>query len=328
MKTRKALTYLVTGVSGQDGFYAARHFLKSGSWVVGTSRHRLEAGKSHLQLLARHPRFRYISMPEYTKERIDVLIEQVRPERVVHCAGFRDIPSNATEAAQCFFTNRDLVEMLLSALERFVPTARFLFLSSAEIFRLEANVVLDETFPLAPQNDYGVSKVAGMELVERYRTGRGIFAVSAICFNHDSCLSPQAHLVRLVPRKLLMLKNGATDRVSFYNPGMRRDWSHARDFVTAFDKLLEQGEPRDFLVGSGIATTLRDYVNLTCDLLHIDDRSAITFEERPDQQSYDRIACVDRLKRELGWAPKISLRLLCREMIRWEKRKQGQHGER
>src|SRR5438876_728932 len=80
-----------------------------------------------------------------------------------------------------------------------------------------------------------VSKVQGMEQVEDFRTGRNIFAVSAICFNHDSFLSPESHLVSLVPRKLLRFKADMGSVLKFYNTDMRRDWSHAKDFARAFD---------------------------------------------------------------------------------------------
>ena len=242
------------------------------------------------------------------------------PNRIVHAAGFRDIPSNDSEAAQCYFTNCDLVESLLNAIATFAPRARLLFISSAEIFGQTQNTAMDETAPVCPQNDYAISKVQGMQQVAAARSARDIFAVSAICFNHDSCLSPPSHLVRLVPNKLLKLKRGDSNRLKFYDVGIRRDWSHASDFVAAFDLMLEHRTPADFVVGSGTSATLREYIDLTCDLLDVRNREALIFEDRWDKESYDRISRPDRIRRELGWIPAISLRRLCREMIHWERR--------
>jgi GDPmannose 4,6-dehydratase len=310
--------YLVTGVSGQDGFYSARQFLRKGFQVFGTSRQTLSDSKPHLQLLLRHPNFRFISVPEYTADRVRSLIQEIQPHRIVHCAGFRDLPSNESEIAQCYFTNCDLTEFLLSSMAECAPRARLVFISSAEIFGKRHNSVLDEATPIKPENQYAISKVHGMEIVNHYRTVRGVFAVAAICFNHDSCLSPATHLVRLVPKKLLALKQGKANVIRFYNTAVRRDWSHAKDFAAAFDLMLEQDAPDDFLVASGKSTTLLEYIELACDVLGIRSQDSLVFEEREDEESYDRIACSNRIQQRLGWKPTITLRQLCRQMIRLE----------
>jgi len=316
MKLASGCTYLVTGVTGQDGFYSARRFLRKGARVIGVSRQSLARAKPHVRLLARHRNFQFVSMPEYTIGHVRDLIGFVKPDRIVHAAGFRDIPSNESEVAQCYFTNCDLAGMLLQAVADLVPRARFLFISSAEIFGKTHGAALDESTPRSPENDYAVSKVQGMEQVEDFRTGRNIFAVSAICFNHDSFLSPESHLVSLVPRKLLRFKADMGSVLKFYNTDMRRDWSHAKDFARAFDLMLEHNSPTDFVVASGRSTSLREYIDLTCDLLRIESRDFLVFENRADEDTYDRIACADRIHRQLGWTPQVTLRQLCREMIR------------
>jgi GDPmannose 4,6-dehydratase len=310
--------YLVTGVSGQDGFHSARRFLRQGSKVAGLSRQTLDKSKPHVQLLARDPNFQFYSVPEYTHAGIQTLIRDIKPDRIVHCAGFRDLPSNDSEVAQCYFTNSELVDSLLKAIAESAPRARFLFISSAEIFGKPRSVVVDEDTPLDPQNHYAISKIQGMLRVTDFRTTKDVFAVSAICFNHDSFLSPAHHLVRLVPNRLSKLKSGQIEHLAFYNAEIRRDWSHAEDFAAAFELMLEENTPEDCIVASGKSVTLREYINLTCDLLGIDGNSNLTFETRESEDNYDRIACSDRIKQRLGWKPRISLSDLCREMIRYE----------
>jgi GDPmannose 4,6-dehydratase len=116
----------------------------------------------------------------------------------------------------------------------------------------------------------------------------------------------------------LKLKSGRIERLAFYNAEIRRDWSHAEDFAAAFDLMLEQDTPDDFIVASGKSVTLREYIDLTCDLLRIEERSNLTFERRESEDTYDRVACSDRIKQRLGWKPRIGLSDLCREMIRCE----------
>ena len=104
--------------------------------------------------------------------------------------------------------------------------------------------------------------------------------------------------------------------LKFYNTDMRRDWSHAKDFARAFDLMLEHNSPTDFVVASGRSTSLREYIDLTCDLLRIESRDFLVLENRADEDTYDRIACADRIHRQLGWTPQVTLRQLCRQMIR------------
>lgn len=315
---RSSRKYLVTGVSGQDGFHSARRLLRAGAKVAGVSRQPLGNSKPHLQLLAQDPNFKFYPVPEYTQAEIRKLICDIEPDRVVHCAGFRDLPSNDSEIAQCYFTNSELVDWLLRAIADMTPRARLLFISSAEIFGKTRSAILDENTPFDPQNHYAISKIQAMDRVADFRATKDVFAVSAICFNHDSFLSPQHHLVRLVPHKLLKLKSGRVDHLTFYNAEIRRDWSHAEDFATAFDLMLEQNTPEDFIVASGKSVTLREYIHLACELLEVNTDSSLTFETRESEDTYDRIACSDRIKQRLGWEPRTNLRDLCREMIRCE----------
>ena len=327
MRHYSGLNYLITGVTGQDGFFSARHFLKNGATVVGVSRRPLSKGGPHIDLLCKYPRFRYIHFPEYTSSAIARLVSETKPDRILHCAGFRDIPTTEDEVSQCFHTNCDILEMLVRAVVRSAPASRLLFLSSAEIFSRDTQAPLSENSFVAPKNQYGVSKVRGMEIINHFRITKGIFAVSAICFNHDSCLSPPTHLVRLVPRKLLMLKNGIIPIARFYDTLIQRDWSHAKDFVQAFDLMLEQPIPEDLIIASGVSTTLQEYIDISCDFLGIDGRESLIFESGQDGNTYDRIANPARLKTKLGWKPGFDIRAICKEMIRWETRAYQKHAQ-
>lgn len=320
MITGRELTYLITGVSGQDGFFSARHFLKNGARVVGVSRTPLARSNPQLWLLNSYPAFNHVHMPEYTAKAINDLFSAVKPDRLVHCAGFRDIPSNPDEVRQCFFTNCDLLEMLLEGLVKHAPDCHVVFLSSAEIFRKDSGGPLNESSPIGPDNEYGVSKVRGMQIMRYFMKHRAVSGSSAICFNHDSFLSPSAHLVRLVPKKLLMVKRRLLPRASFFNVEIRRDWSHAKDFSQAFDLMLEQSAPEDYVVASGNAISLKNYVSLSCRLLRMEVDEVVDFVVRDSETSYSRVADSRRIKSRLGWQPKYDIERLCSEMIGWEGR--------
>lgn len=310
--------YLITGVNGQDGFFSARHFLKRNRSVIGVSRH--SASHPTIKLLSHYPNFTHVSIDEYTSKIIDRIISEVRPDRILHCAGFADIPKKPDGVKQCFFTNCDILEMLLNAVSKCVPESRLLFISSAEIFDKTIDTPLDEDSPISPDNEYGVSKVQGMQIIDHFRSEKNRFAVSGICFNHDSFLSPTEHLVKLVPRKILDVEYGITSHASFFNVDIHRDWSHASDFVDAFDRMLENNVPEDFVVASGISTKLRDYISLTADLIGFDNKGVLKFESDERKHIYNRISNPSKLKEKLNWVPQYDVPKLCKEMIWWERR--------
>jgi GDPmannose 4,6-dehydratase len=247
------------------------------------------------------------------------LINEVRPDRILHGAGFRDIPQTKAEIEQCDFTNIELVDMFLNALIELRPSCRFLFLSSAEIFTRQGTTPLSEQSPLAENNAYSVAKIEGMRLIKNARK-RGLHASSAICFNHDSFLSPASHLVRMVPRRLWACKRGLLSNVTFYDVDILRDWSHASDFARAFYCILNGPKAEDLIVGSGQAFTLKKYIELCSRLMNLNLESVVKFESRPEANSYDRVADTSKINSNLGWRPRITLPRLCREMIFWESR--------
>lgn len=320
VRPNRPLSYLVTGVSGQGGFFTARYFLKRGARVVGVSRTPVSKDSPHLLLLSRYAGFRHFQVSEYTSSAITHLVSTVKPERFLHCAGFRDLPATPDEVKQCFRTNCDLLEMFLGALADHAPDCRVLFLSSAEIFSKDGPIPVNEQSPINPSNEYGRSKVVGMQILRDYMQRRGIFGASAICFNHDSFLSPRSHLVRLVPRKLVMVKRGLMARAAFFDVEMRRDWSHAKDFARAFDLMLEQAGPKDFVVASGKATTLKDYILLSCQLLGLNADDSVEFRTSAAETSYDRVADSSQIQALLGWQPRYAIEQLCSEMIWLEQR--------
>lgn len=319
MTPNRHLKYLVTGVSGQDGFFSARHFLKKGHKVIGISR----TGPSQspqIRLLQTYPGFLHLHWKAYTKSEVDSVFSDLKPDRVIHAAGQRDIPVNEEEVQACFHTNCELLEMLLKSLCDKASQTRLIFLSSAEIFGRSQRSASLENSERAPHNPYGISKLQGMEIVSHFRKLKNTFACTAICFNHDSFLSPPGHLVRLIPHKLLRWKMSKSDvRPTFFNTEMQRDWSHAKDFVRAFDLILEGPTPEDYVVGSGTAPTLQQYINLCCGLLKINAEDMLI--QRLDEPTYDRIADPTKLKTTLGWRPQVDLTDIAREMIWWEKRR-------
>jgi GDPmannose 4,6-dehydratase len=303
---------LVTGVSGQDGFFISRDLLKKGHRVLGVSRRQVDSAQVHL--LTQYPRYRHYAISRYTKSNIKTLFREVQPNRVFHAAGFRDIPSTEEEVAQCFFTNVELLAMIIAAIHENSPRTRLLFISSAEIYGKNAGIAHEKT-TFNPENKYAISKIQGMQQIELFRS-QGGFGSVAICFNHDSFLSPTTHLAISVVRKLLRLRESAT----FFNTSIHRDFGHASDFSRAFDLMLSHHTPDNFIVCTGTHVSLDHYINMACHYLKIDPY-AITRSVKNDLETYPRKGNSEKIKNLLGWKPRFTLEKICKNIIYWEKRK-------
>jgi GDPmannose 4,6-dehydratase len=305
---------LVTGVSGQDGFFISRHLLKKGHRVLGVSRRQVDS--PHVLLLAKYPKYQHYAISKYTKSNIEALFREVQPDRVFHAAGFRDIPSTDEEVAQCFFTNVELLAIIIAAIRQNSPKTRLLFISSAEIYGKNAGIAHEKT-AFNPENPYAVSKIEGMQQIEFFRSNGGFGSV-AICFNHDSFLSPTTHLAISVVRKLLKSRESST----FFNTSIHRDFGHASDFSVAFDLILSHHTPDNFVVCTGTHVSLDDYINMTCHYLKIEP-AAITRSVQPDLETYARRGDSQKIRSLLGWTPRFTVEKICKNIIYWEKKNQN-----
>jgi GDPmannose 4,6-dehydratase len=310
---------LITGITGQDGSYLAELLLARSYEVHGLVRrvaledpgHRLIRIQHILDKVHLHPG----SLESFPS--VHQVFRNVEPAECYHLAAQSFVSYSFDDEFSTLNTNINGTHHVLAALKDVVPKCRFYFAGSSEMFGKVEEMPQTERTRFHPRSAYGISKVAGFELARNYREAYGIHASSGILFNHESPRRGYEFVTRKITAGIARILAGKADELRLGNLEARRDWGHARDYVDAMWRMLQQDEPDDYVVATGETHSVQEFVELAFGSAGLDYRKYI----RIDPQLY-RPAEVDVLvgnpekaRTRLGWSSQIDLHSLVREMI-------------
>ncbi len=307
---------LITGITGQDGSYLADLLLSKGYQVAGMIRE------------ASVKRFRRIGhildkIELFTGDLVDQssimrILEEFRPDEVYNLAAMSFVPYSWQAPVLTGEMTGLGATRCLEAIRLVNPNIRFYQASSSEMFGQVREVPQNELTPFHPRSPYGVAKVYAHYLTINYRESYGMFACSGILFNHEGPRRGVEFVTRKVTRGAAKIKLGLADKLVLGNLDAKRDWGDARDYVEAMWLMLQQDEPDDYVIGTGVMHSVRDLVEAAFDAAGIDDWERY-IETDP---RFLRPAEVDQLqadpskaKKKLGWSPKISFEQMVKDMV-------------
>jgi GDPmannose 4,6-dehydratase len=327
---------LVTGVTGQDGALLAAHLLGGGSEVIGTHRPGRPPDLWRLRELdiAAHPRLRLVALDPLDAAACAACVAGTLPDALFHLAGqsrvaesFRD-PRGSVEANGISTIN------LLEALRRHADQAHFVLTASAEIFGEPAVAPQDEATPLGARTPYGLSKLLAHGAVGSWRASFGLRASSAILFNHESPLRDAAFVTRKVSLGVARIARGGSEPLLLGNLDARRDFGYAPDHVAAMAAMARQAQGDDFVLATGIASSIRDFVDAAFAAVGIAldwqgegtaaqalERGSGTLRVRVDPALLRPVDApllvgdASKARRVLGFAPSLDLAGLARRMV-------------
>jgi GDPmannose 4,6-dehydratase len=253
-------TALITGITGQDGAYLARFLLDKGYRVVGGLRRSSGGADWRLRELriARDIEFVDFDLAEFSN--IMRTLERVKPDEVYNLAAQSFV---GLSFEQPIYTSElDAIGplRLLEAIRGAVPSARFYQASTSEMFGKAQAVPQDETTPFYPRSPYGFAKLFAHWATVNYRESYGIRASSGILFNHESPLRGREFVTRKITWSLAQIRYGELDVLELGNLDAQRDWGFAGDYVQGMWQMLQQEEAQDFVLATGEAHTVRDFV--------------------------------------------------------------------
>jgi GDPmannose 4,6-dehydratase len=206
---------------------------------------------------------------------------------------------------------------VLEAMREVCPEARFYQASSSEMFGKVQEVPQTETTPFYPRSPYGVAKVYGHFITVNYRESYNLHATSGILFNHESARRGLEFVTRKITWHAAAIRHGLVDTLKLGNVDSERDWGYAKDYVKAMWLMLQQDEPEDFVIATGVAHTVRRCLEIAFDQAGVEVDGHVEIDE-----SLKRPAEVDQLigdpgkaKRILGWEPETSFEQLIRLMV-------------
>lgn len=310
---------LITGITGQDGSYLTELLLEKGYEVHGIVR---RVAIEHPQ--ARMWRIRHLldrihlhsaSMESYAS--IFDIISTVKPDECYHLAAQSFVSYSFEDEFSTINTNLNGTHYVLSAIKRQAPHCRFYFAASSEMFGNVEETPQNEKTPFRPRSPYGISKMAGFELTRNYREAYGLFALSGILFNHESPRRGGEFVTRKITSSAARIKLGMDQEIRLGNVDAKRDWGHSRDFVRAMWLMLQQDEPEDYVIATGVSHTVRDFLETAFDIVELDFHDFLVIDDSLYRPSEVNVLQGDATKAwsRLGWHPTTSFHDLVREMV-------------
>jgi GDPmannose 4,6-dehydratase len=316
MSQRKAL---ITGITGQDGSYLAELLLSKGYEVHGLVRrvalqdstHRLARLAGFLDKIKLHAG----SLESFPS--IYQILSKLRPDECYHLAAQSFVSYSFDDEFSTLNSNINGTHYLLAAVKDLAPGCRFYFAGSSEMFGKAVEVPQRETTRFHPRSAYGISKVAGFELTRNYREAYQMFACNGILFNHESPRRGFEFVTRKITSHVARIAAGQATELRLGNLAAKRDWGHARDYVEAMWRMLQQDHPDDFVIATGETHSVQEFAELAFRYAGLDYQDYVVIDK-----DYYRPAEVDLLvgdpakaSAELGWHRTVGFEELVYEMV-------------
>jgi len=270
---------LITGVTGQDGAYLADFLLDKGYEVHGIKRRSSLFNTDRIDHLYQDSHELDCSFFLHHGDLTDSsslirIIQEVQPDEIYNLAAQSHVAVSFEEPeytanSDALGTLRILEAIRILGLEK---NTRFYQASTSELFGKVQEVPQNETTPFYPRSPYAAAKLYAYWITVNYREAYGIYACNGILFNHESPMRGETFVTRKITRALARIKLGLQDCLYLGNMDAKRDWGHARDYVEMQWMMLQQDEPDDFCIATGIQYSVRDFVNVACRELSIDIR--------------------------------------------------------
>lgn len=332
---------LITGITGQDGSYLAELLLEKGYEVHGMKRRSSSFNTSRIDHLYQDAHSENLKLKLHYGDLTDStnlirLIQEIQPDEIYNLAAQSHVKVSFdcpeyTANADGLGTLRLLEAIRILKLEK---KTKLYQASTSELFGLVQETPQKETTPFYPRSPYACAKIYGYWITVNYREAYNIFACNGILFNHESPRRGETFVTRKITRAAVRIKLGIEEKMYLGNLDSKRDWGHAKDYVEGMWRVLQQDKAEDFVLATGVTTTIRDFCNMTFNELGIDvewqgegvkekgiDKATGKVIVEVDPR-YFRPTEVDLLlgdssksREKLGWKPKYDLPALVKEMV-------------
>ena len=310
---------IITGITGQDGAYLAKLLLDKGYEVHGVSRR-----SSHFGLVEHRLRWlgvlKQVTIHEANVSDLSSLIrvvQEVKPDEFYNLAAQSFVATSWNQPLVTSAITGFGVTHALEAIRLPKPDPRFYQASSSEMYRLIQQPEQNETTPFYPRSPYAVAKLYGHWITVNYRESFGMHASSGILFNHESPLRGIEFVTRKVTDGVARIKLGFAKELRLGNIDAKRDWGHARDYVKAMWLMLQQDKPDDYVVATGVTTSVREMCRIAFEHagLEINDHLVIAPELFRPSEVDILLGDPSKARRVLGWEPEVDLTTMIHEMV-------------
>jgi GDPmannose 4,6-dehydratase len=341
---------LITGITGQDGAYLSELLLSKGYIVHGIKRRSSSFNTGRIDHIYQDPHIdnknfilHYGDLSDSTN--IIRIIQEVQPDEIYNLGAMSHVRVSFDTPEYCADTDGIGTLRILEAVRilNMTKKCRIYQASTSELYGKVQEVPQTERTPFYPRSPYAVAKMYGFWITVNYREAYNMFACNGILFNHESKLRGETFVTRKITRGVAKIALGLQDKLWMGNINSKRDWGHARDFVLGMYLILQQDEPEDFVLATGVTTEIREFIRMAFAEVGIelafngegvDETAVVTKCNHPDYQveigkevlaidpRYFRPTEVDLLigdatkaRTKLGWTPTYTVQTLCAEMV-------------
>ena len=340
---------LITGITGQDGSYLAEFLLEKGYIVHGIKRRASSFNTQRIDHVYQDPHIEHANLKLHYGDLSDTsnlirIIQETQPDEIYNLGAMSHVAVSFespeyTADVDAIGTLRLLEAIRILGLEK---KTRFYQASTSELYGLVQETPQKETTPFYPRSPYAVAKMYAYWICVNYREAYGIYACNGILFNHESPRRGETFVTRKITRGLANISQGLEDCLYMGNIDALRDWGHAKDYVRMQWMMLQQDQPEDFVIATGVQYSVRQFINWTADALGMALRwegegvnEVAYWNEKPVVRidpRYFRPTEVETLlgdpskaKQKLGWVPEITAQEMCAEMVAHDLAQAKQH---
>ncbi|MGZ5135108.1 MAG: GDP-mannose 4,6-dehydratase [Flavitalea sp.] len=341
---------LITGITGQDGAYLCELLLDKGYEVHGVKRRSSLFNTERIDHLYQDPHEKNVHLKLHYGDLTDStnlirIIQEVQPDEIYNLAAMSHV--HVSFETPEYTANADGIGML-----RILEAVRLLGLtkktkvyqaSTSELYGLVQEVPQSERTPFYPRSPYAVAKLYAYWITVNYREAYNMFAVNGILFNHESPLRGETFVTRKITRGVGKIALGLQEKIFLGNLDAKRDWGHAKDYVEAMWLILQQEQPEDYVIATGVTTPVREFVKMAFAEIGVElefkgknekEVAVVAASKNPDyllsvgkevvavDPRYYRPTEVDLLigdptkaQTQLGWSPRYNLEMLVKEMV-------------
>ncbi len=306
---------LITGITGQDGSYLAEFLLDKGYSVYGMVRR--SSTENFERISPIKDRITLVQADLLDQLSLIRVLEEVQPNEVYNFGAQSFVPTSWQQPVLTAEFTALGVTRLLEAIRLVDKKIKFYQASSSEMFGKARETPQNERTPFYPRSPYAISKVYGHWITVNYRESYDLFAVSGICFNHESPRRGKEFVTRKVTYGVARIKMGLQEKLLLGNLDVSRDWGFAGDYVEAMWLMLQQEKPDDFVVATGRSRTVRELVELAFSHAGLDWKDYVVIDPkllRPAEVDH-LVGDASKARRMLGWKPKVSFSELVHMMV-------------
>lgn len=310
---------VVLGITGQTGSYLAEMFLNKGFSVYGMLRRSSTFSTERIDDIFTNPNLHLVYGDLSDTNSIINLVEESNPIYMINAAAQSHVKASFDIPVYTFDIDATGTMRCLETLRKHSPTTKFLQCSTSELFGSSPPPQNEKT-PFHPRSPYGAAKIGAYWATVNYREAYGMFACNSISFNHEGPRRSETFVTRKVTRAATKIKMGLQDKLVLGNLDARRDWSDARDICDAMYLMLTADNACDYVISSGEMRSVKQLVEMVFSKLDLDWKQYVVTDPRYLRPAEVEALCGDssKIRKELGWEPKISFEQMIDEMIEYD----------